>query len=102
MSKPETTEPSDLAGYKDVSTAPFVYFDKIAAHGFMNEAIQIELASRILIPLTDGGVEVRYDTSGRLRCSPAAARYLRDAINSALRMLEEPQQPTPVASCHLN
>jgi hypothetical protein len=59
--------------YEDCSTAPFVYFDIVPTHGIMNGAIQIELASRILAP-GDGAVVIKFLTSGRLRCSPSAAR----------------------------
>jgi hypothetical protein len=80
MSAPESGVPLNVPiKYDDVSTAPYVYFDKVGAHGVMNGAVQMELASRILVPLSDGGVEIRFATSGRLRCSPAAAAQLRDA-----------------------
>ncbi len=58
--------------FRDSGTAPIVYFDAVSAHGVLNGAIQIELVSRILVPLADGGVRLEFLTSGRLRCSPAA------------------------------
>jgi hypothetical protein len=67
----------------------------------MNGSIQIELASRILIPRSDGGVEIKFATSGRLRCSPAAAVALRDAINAVLKMHEETLR-APADSSKLN
>ena len=92
---------SEAPAYENVSTVPYTYFDRVAAHGVMNGAIQLELASRILIPLPDGGVEIKFATSGRLRCSPAAAIALRDAVNAALKMHEETLQ-APANNSKLN
>jgi hypothetical protein len=78
--------------YTDVSTAPYVYFDGVVAFGNMGPVVQIEVASRILISDTSAAVEKKFVTTGRLRCSAAAAVHLRDAINSALALLEQPQQ----------
>ncbi|WP_141934000.1 hypothetical protein [Bradyrhizobium sp. UNPA324] len=86
--------------YEDVFTAPIVYFDIVPTHGIMNGAIQIELASRILVPSGDG-VLVKFMTSGRVRCSPVAARFLRDALDAALKMLDQPQD-APAAASKLN
>lgn len=70
-----------------------VYFDIAPAFGIMGGAIQIELASRILHP--DGAkVMIEFVTNGHLRCSPAAAVDLRNAIDKALAMLEGPPDPT--------
>jgi hypothetical protein len=102
LADPETTEAPDFPVYVDIGTAPYVYFDRVAAHGVMKGAIQIELASRILIPLPDGGVEVKFVTSGRLRCSPAAAAQLRDGVIAALKMFEETTQESPAATSKLN
>jgi hypothetical protein len=43
--------------YEDAGTAPFIYFDMAPAYGVLAGAFQIEFASRILIPLADGGVQ---------------------------------------------
>lgn len=103
---------ADLAGktklpsYEDLPTAPFIYFDIVPAHGTMAGAIQIELASRILIPHPGGTVEVKFVSIARLRCNPAAATNLRDAIDSALKtlvMLEQPQHsPAAAQAAKLN
>jgi hypothetical protein len=61
-----------------------VYFEFAPAFGVFAGAIQIELASRILTPRPGGAVDIEFVTSGRLRCSPAAAAHLRDAINKSL------------------
>ncbi len=104
MSDPKTTETANVPAYNDVSTAPYVSFDRVAAHGVFNGAIQIELASRILIPLPDGGVEVKFATSGRLRCSPDAAIQLRAAADAVLKMHQEleqtPQAPAAASKLH--
>ncbi len=69
----EPAENNELPVYENVDTAPFVYFDISPAHGIMGGAIQIELASRILNAVSDGSVEIKFITTGRLRCSPTAA-----------------------------
>src|SRR5258706_7230804 len=97
----EPTEKNELLVYENVDTAPFVYFDISPAHGIIGGAIQIELAARILNAVSDGSVEIKFITSGRLRCSPAAAMNLRNAIDAALKMLEQPQQ-APAATARLN
>ena len=63
--------------------------------------IQIELAARILNAVPDGGVEIKFITTGRLRCSPTAALNLRNAIDAVLKMLEQ-QQQSPVAAAKMN
>lgn len=85
-SMPQTTT------YEDNGDAPLVYFDISAAHGVMNGAIQIELASRVLVPGHADAVDTRFRATGHLRCSPAAAMHLRDSLNAALKMLDQPQQ----------
>ena len=97
----EPAEKSELIVYENVDTAPFVYFDISPTHGVLGGAIQIELAARILNAVPDGGVEIKFITTGRLRCSPTAALNLRHAIDAALKMLEQPQQ-SPVAAAKMN
>jgi hypothetical protein len=100
LANPETTD--DSPAYVDLNTVPFVYFDMASAHGILAGAIQVELAARTLNPLAGGGVEVKYVTVARVRCSPLAATHLRNALDAALKMLEQPQQPNPVAASQLN
>jgi hypothetical protein len=97
MSDPTSGAPAAPA-YHERPDAPVVYFDLIAAHGVMNGAIQIELACRVLTPGAGTDVTVSFTPSGRLRCSPVAARGLRDSIDAALKMFEEPQQTLTAAS----
>jgi len=56
----------------------------------MNGSIEVELATRILIPRPDGATDVKFLASGRLRCTPNAATNLRNALDAALKMLEQP------------
>jgi hypothetical protein len=97
----EPTEKNELIIYENVDTAPFVYFDISPTHGILSGAIQIELAARILNTAPDGQVEIKFITTGRLRCSQAAAMNLRNAIDASLKMLEQPQQ-MPMATTTLN
>ena len=96
-------KPGDLV-YEDTgSAAPLVYFDIVGAYGTMNGSIEIELATRILIPKTDGSTEVKFISSGRLRCSANAAANLRNGLDAALKMLEQPQTTaTAIAAGKLN
>jgi hypothetical protein len=65
----------------------------------MNGAVQVELAQRILVPIAGSNdVTIKFATSGRLRCSPAAARMLIDSLSGALKMLEQPLEPSAAAS----
>ena len=81
---------------RDSDTAPFIYFDTAGAYGVTAGAVQIELVARILVPLGDGGVSVEVLTTGRLRCTPAAARHLQESIQKVLDMLTHPK-PVPAA-----
>ena len=102
MADREITKPPPDLIYEDTGgQAPLVYFDIIGAYGTMHGAIEGELATRILVPKPDGSTEVKFLSSGRLRCSPNAATNLRNGLDSALKMLEQPQT-NPVAASKLN
>jgi hypothetical protein len=78
--------------YEDTgAAAPLVYFDIVGAYGTMNGSIEVELATRILVPKGDGSTDVKFLASGRLRCTPTAATNLRNALDAALKMLKQPQ-----------
>jgi hypothetical protein len=94
--------PSDVVYEDSGGAAPLVYFDIIGAYGTMNGSIELELATRILIPKPDGSTEVRFLSTGRLRCSPTAAVNLRNGLEAALKMVEQSQQPNPVAASKMN
>lgn len=91
MADQPPAKPSDLI-YEDAGAlAPVVYFDIVGAYGTMNGSVEIELATRILVPKPDGSTEVKFISSGRLRCTQNAATNLRNGLDSALKMLEQPQ-----------
>ena len=91
MADQENPKPPGIL-YEDTGgLAPLVYFDIVAAYGVMHGAVEVELATRILVPKTDGATEVKFLSTGRLRCSPTAATNLRNALDAALKMLEQPQ-----------
>jgi hypothetical protein len=60
------------------------------------------VAVRILNAVSDGNVETKFITSGRLRCSPTAALNLRNVIDAALKMMSEQPQQAPAATAKLN
>jgi len=86
-----SAKPGDLVYEDSGAAAPLVYFDIVGAYGTMNGSIELELATRILIPRSDGTTEVKFISSGRLRCTQNAAINLRNSLDSALKMLEQPQ-----------
>ena len=91
MTDQPPAKPADLI-YEDTgAAAPLVYFDIVGAYGTMNGSVEIELATRILVPKPDGSTEVKFISSGRLRCTQNAATNLRNALDAALKMLEQPQ-----------
>lgn len=100
MADQETKPPPII--YEDTGgAAPLVYFDIVAAYGTMHGTIEVELANRILVPRTDGSTDVKFLSSGRLRCSPTAAANLRSALDAVLKMREQPQAE-PVAASKMN
>jgi hypothetical protein len=57
----------------------------------MNGSVELELATRILVPKPDGSTEVKFISSGRLRCTANAAINLRNGLDAAWKMLEQSQ-----------
>jgi len=102
LSDQEAAKPSAALIYEDTgATAPLVYFDIVGAYGTMNGIVELELATRILVPTANGATEVKFLSSGRLRCSTNAATQLRNTLDAALKMLEQPQAD-PVAASKMN
>ena len=103
MTDQPPAKPSDLI-YEDTGdAAPLVYFGIVGAYGTMNGSIEIELATRILVPKSDGSTDVKFISSGRLRCTQNAAVNLRNGLDAALKMLEQPQASTAsIAAGKLN
>jgi hypothetical protein len=98
---PTSPQPEAII-YEDTgSAAPLVYFDIVGAYGTMHGSVEVELATRILVPKPGGATEVKFLSSGRLRCSAQAAVNLRNALDAAVKMLEQPQ-PDPVAASRMN
>jgi hypothetical protein len=83
-----------MTDYKNTETAPLIFFDGAIAWGTYAGVVQIEFGARALCATTDGDLgapaEVAVHVFGRLRCSPAAARQLRDVIDKSLEKLEQP------------
>lgn len=84
--------------FRDNYAAPVVYFDGSVAFGTCAGAIQIELVSRILVPRAAGGVDTEMLVTGRLRCTPLAAKSLQDSIERALEILSTSDQSSGEAS----
>ena len=103
MTDQPIAKPGDII-YEDTgANAPLVYFDIVGAYGTMNGSIEIELATRILVPKSDGSTDVKFISSGRLRCTQNAAVNLRNGLDAALKMLEQPQASTAsIAAGKLN
>jgi hypothetical protein len=91
----DPTDPPIAPNYEDPRNATIVYFDLAPTFGVLAGAIQIELATRILIPTADGGAHAKIIATARLRCSPTAARSLRAAIDRSLEMIERPATDPP-------
>lgn len=83
-----TQEKKITSPYADFGSGPFIYFDGAPAFGVLNGVVQIELAARVIKPVEGGGTTVSFLGVGHLRCSPAAAIEVRNAINQALQMLD--------------
>jgi hypothetical protein len=94
MADPETPAANQgpvIISSSSSERAPIIYFDGASCFGHHNGAIQIELAANLLMPI---GAAVRVDVvqTAHLRCSPAAALALREALDKALAMLKLGQQ----------
>ena len=57
----------------------------------MNGSVEIELATRILVPKPDGTTEVKFISSSHLRCTRTLAANLRNGLDAALKMLKQRQ-----------
>ena len=91
MTDQPPAKPADLV-YEDTGAqAPLIYFDIVGAYGTMNGSIEVELATRILVPDPGGSTAVKFISTGRIRCTANAALNLRNGLDAALKMLEQPQ-----------
>lgn len=83
--------------------APFIYFDAAPTYGHLGGAIQIELAARIITLVEDDKVTFPFVVTAHLRCSPIAAAMLKDSIEKALALLQQPQESeAPTGGARLN
>jgi hypothetical protein len=98
-----TDKPSPAAKGPGIKIAPgsseraqFIYFDGPATFGTSGGVIQIELAANTIMP-EGAGTRTDVVITAHLRCSPGAARALKDAIDRALEMtsIELAIQPVP-------
>lgn len=104
MAKPPDIDPPEktsVPSFDNRNDVPTIYFDIAPAYGVMSGIVQIEVGARILVPHQDDTLDVRFVTCGRLRCSATAAMHLRNALDAALKMLEQPA-PNPVGASRLN
>lgn len=91
MSLKGKSTPVAAALLKNAGTAPLVYFDNVPVYGTWGGNLEVELATRLLMPRSDGAVGVDMGCTAHLRCSPAAAMQLIDALTKALDMLSRQQ-----------
>jgi hypothetical protein len=100
------TDREKILGYLNNENAPFVFFDGPIAWGTYGGIIEIEVGARAMTATHDGENELPAATEihvvGRLRCSPTAARKLRDAIDRTLTMLDRSQDAMAAAVGKLN
>jgi hypothetical protein len=68
---------------------PFIYFDGVASYGISNGAIQIELAASVLVP-NEHDTKTDAVMTAHLRCTPAAAMSLHQALNKLFEVLNMP------------
>jgi hypothetical protein len=76
--------------------APFIYCDGVALFGITSGIVQLELAANTVMP---EGTGTRTDVliTAHLRCSPAAAVALRDAIDRALSLPAQQAGMQPIS-----
>lgn len=83
---------------KGTHSAPFIYFDAAPSYGVMAGTIEIELVARILIPSLDPHPKSEVVATAHLRCSPAAAESLRDAVDKVLGLYKQLQEQAGAAT----
>ena len=97
---------SRITTYRNTENAPTVFFDAPVAWSLHDGVVAIELAIRAMVPHGDGEGPDGPDTEGhiaaRLRCSPEAARRLRDVLDKTLERLGRPQDAAAPVVAKLN
>lgn len=87
---------------KNTAAAPVVYFDGVPVYGTFGGNIEIELATRVLLPKGDGMVAVDMTCAAHLRCSPQAAEGLIKALQHAVAMCNSNTMPAAAEPARLN
>jgi hypothetical protein len=97
-----------ITTYRNTETAPTLFFDAPVAWAIHDGVVAIELALRAMVPVGDGegegeaGPDTEGHIAARLRCSPEAARRLRDVLDKTLTMLDRPQDAAAAVVAKLN
>ena len=93
LSPPPTKSAQSAVTIVGNEHAPFIYCDGVSAYGTQNGTIQIELAARTMLPGPESSnITNEFVATAHLRCSPAAAAALKDAIEKALSMFAQTTQ----------
>lgn len=87
---PKTTQ-SAAPLLKNASAAPFVFFDNVPLYGTFGGNVEVELAARVLMPKPGNQVAVELVCAAHLRCSPASAMMLIDALQKSLALFDRQQ-----------
>jgi hypothetical protein len=97
---------SRITTYRNNENAPVIHFDAPVAWALHYGVVAVELGFRAMVPHGDGEGECGPDTEGhiaaRLRCSPEAARRLRDVLDKMLERLEKPRDAAAPMVANLN
>lgn len=87
----EQKKPGSAPVLRNSAGAAFVYFDEAPTCGQLSGVIAVELSANVVNPTPTGGTTMEKIVTAHLRGSPNAMRSLVNAIESALKLLE--QQP---------
>jgi hypothetical protein len=87
----ESMDEPKKRGITVVSTeAPFIYTDGVATFGANGGMIQLELGANVIVPTADGGTKIEVVMVAHIRCNLGAAIGLRDSLNKAIEMAQNP------------
>jgi len=77
-------KPSPTIAILDQPHAPFVYFDGTSNFGVGNGIVNVTLVANRFLAMSDGSVLPQAVAMAHLRCSLAAAKDLREALDKAI------------------
>jgi hypothetical protein len=88
MSRLEMSKPDFRVNDSSSSLVPFIYFDGAMCHGTALGIIQVELGAKAIArdETQKSGAREEVVVTARLRCSPAAAKDLKRALENALEL----------------